>query len=345
MAPSTTKQWQITDEARDFGDLALVEAPLPPLGDSEVLIKIEAVSLNYRDVAMPKGLYPFPKKSPLVPASDGAGEVIEVGAKVTTLKKGDKVATLFSQLHQYGPSTKLSAQSALGGNLDGVLRQYAVFPEYGLVKAPRNLTALEVSTLSCAGVTAWDSLYGLKPLKPGQVVLVQGSGGVSVFALQFAKAAGATVIATTSSAAKAEKLKKLGADYVINYKEDKKWGETARSYTPDGVGVDHVIDVGGESTLEQSLAAIKIEGIISLIGFLGGFSPKQSLLECLSRGCIARGVRVGSKATMEEMVVAIEANDLHPAIDDRVFGFEEVKEAYAHMWSQKQFGKIVIKVE
>ncbi len=184
-----------------------------------------------------------------------------------------------------------------------VLEQYGAFNENGLVPMPTSLTYLEASTLSCAAVTAWNALYGLKPLLPGDVVLTQGSGGVGVFALQFAKAAGATVIATTSSAKKAEALKKLGADHVINYKETPNWGEVAKSLTPNGEGVANVVEVGGPATVEQSLKAVRLDGTISIIGFVGGEVEKQpGLLDALVHLCTVRGLVVGSRTQMEDMV-------------------------------------------
>lgn len=272
---------------------------------------------------------------PVVPGSDAAGEVVAVGSQVTKWKKGDKVVTLFNQGHQYGELTLQTIRTDLGGNVDGTLRDYAVFNENGVVRAPSNLNWLEASTLSCAALTAWNALYGLKQLKPGEYVLVQGTGGVSMFALQFAKAAGAKVIATTSSADKVETVKKLGADHVINYREDKDWGKTARSFTPNGEGVDHVVEVGGQDTMRQSLNAIKFGGIISVIGVLGGFQPKESALEALFHDCIFRGVMIGSKAQLEDMVRAIEANDIHPVVDQKVFSFKDLKEAYQYQVSEQ----------
>ncbi|KAI1759911.1 NAD(P)-binding protein [Hypoxylon sp. FL1150] len=344
MAPTNTKQWSVTGTDKDFDGLELIEKPIPKVGENEVLVKLHAASLNYRDLIIPKGQYPFPSKFPVVPASDGAGEVVEVGSKVSQWKKGDKVVTLFNQGHQYGPAHAGIIPTGLGGVLDGALRQYGVFNETGLVKAPANLSYVEASTLTCAALTAWNALYGLKQLKPGQTVLVQGTGGVSIFGLQFAKAAGAKVIATTSSKEKEATLKKLGADHVINYKEDTNWGETAKKLT-GGVGVDHILEVGGANTLPQSLAAIKMEGVISIIGFLGGGDAASSIIQCLYNLCTARGVYVGPRAMMEEMVLAIEANDIHPVVDKEVFAFEKTKEAYEYMWQQKHFGKLVIKIE
>ncbi|KAJ5935239.1 Polyketide synthase enoylreductase [Penicillium verhagenii] len=342
----TTKQWVIENGDNGFEGLVYREAKIPRVGENDVLVKLHAVSLNYRDLIIPKGMYPLPHQLPVVPASDGAGEVIEVGSKVTEFKKGDQVTTLFNQGHQYGPIDIPGTHTGLGGVIDGALREYGVFAEKGLVKAAKNLSAIENSTLPCAALTSWNALYGLKPLKPGQYVLVQGTGGVSMFGLQFAKAAGATVIATTSSAQKAEKLKQLGADYVINYKEDENWGETAKKLTPDGAGVDHILEVGGAGTLKQSFKAIKYEGVISVIGFLGGADPKTqpSIVDTLVNICTVRGVYVGSKQLMRDMIRAIEANDIHPVVDEKIFTLDQTREAYDYMWAQKHFGKLAIKI-
>ncbi|KAI1407309.1 NAD(P)-binding protein [Hypoxylon sp. FL1857] len=344
MAPSTMKQWSVTGTDKDFDGLVFSEAPVPKVGENEVLVKLHAASLNYRDLIIPKGQYPFPARFPVVAASDGAGEVVEVGSKVTKWKKGDKIVTLFNQGHQYGPMDVAASTTGLGGVLDGTLRQYGVFNENGLVRAPENLNCLEATTLTCAALTSWNALYGLRQLKPGETVLVQGTGGVSIFALQFAKAAGARVIATTSSKEKAETLKKLGADHVINYREDPNWGETAKKLTPGGAGVDHIVEVGGAGTIDQSFKAIKFEGIISVIGFLGGAKTETSVISTLQNICVARGVYVGSKELMEDMIAAIEANNIHPVLDKEVFDFEKAKDAYQYMWEQKHFGKVVIKI-
>jgi NADPH:quinone reductase-like Zn-dependent oxidoreductase len=237
--------------------------------------------------------------------------------------------------------------TGLGGALDGTLREYAVFDEAGLVSMPQNLNFLEGSTLSCAALTAWNALYGLesRALKPGQTVLTQGTGGVSIFALQFAKAAGARVIATTSSAKKAELLKKYGADHVINYKDTPNWGEEAAKLTPGGAGVQHVVEVGGPTTMAQSLKAVAIDGVISIIGFIGGFGQDQpTFLDCLNNICTVRGILVGSRLQMEDMCAAIESNDIHPVVDEKVFQLKELKEAYEYMWDQKHFGKLTVKV-
>jgi len=228
---------------------------------------------------------------------------VAVGSKVNRFKVGAKVLTLFNQDHQGGSLTYQAVNTGLGGALDGALRQYGTFNENGLVDMPPSLNWAEGSTLSCAAVTAWNALYGLKPLTPGDIVLTQGTGGVSIFAIQFAKAAGATVIATTSSTKKAETLKKLGADHVINYIETPNWGEKAKELTPHGSGVNYILEVGGATTMAQSLKAIGIDGIITIIGLLGGNATEQpSFAEALFNICVVRGVLVGSRIQFEEMV-------------------------------------------
>ncbi|OJJ35944.1 hypothetical protein ASPWEDRAFT_134472 [Aspergillus wentii DTO 134E9] len=340
------KQWTISHPDKDMAGMSLIEAPLPRAGPHDVLVKFEAAALNYRDCAIAKGTFPFAHRYPIVPVSDGASVVVKVGSSVKEFKEGDTVITVFNQGHQYGDISLYAALTGVGGTIDGVLRQYGVYDESGLVKAPRNLDPLESSTLPGAALTSWNALYGLKPIKPGQWVLVQGTGGVSVFGLQLAKAAGATVIATTSSQEKASKLKQLGADHVINYRSQPNWGDVARELTPNQAGVDYILDIGGTDTLEQSLGCIKMEGIINLIGFLGGSDkPQPGLLEVLSHVCIVRGLYVGSRAMLQDMVQAFEANDIHPVLDKQVFGLEQAKEAFEYLGAQKHVGKVVIRID
>lgn len=232
-----------------------------------------------------------------------------------------------------------------------MLRQYGAFDQNGLVRLPSNLSFLEGATLSCAGLTAWNALYGLsdKKLLPGQWVLTQGTGGVSIFAVQFAKAAGARVVATTSSAEKAKLLEKLGVDHVINYNETPDWGTKAKELT-GGIGFDHVIEVAGPKSMAQSLEAVKMDGVISIIGFVGGIfkaDDEPGFLSALQRLCTVRGIIVGNRAQMEEMVAAIEANPekLKPVIDPRVFPLEQLKEAYEYQWSAKHQAKVVITID
>ncbi|KAF2164769.1 hypothetical protein M409DRAFT_67521 [Zasmidium cellare ATCC 36951] len=339
------KAWHVEGKT-GFDALKLQDDPVPEVGDKDVLVRFHGSSLNYRDLVIPKGMYPFAQRDGVVPASDGAGTVEQVGKNVTRFKKGDKVITLFNQGHIAGSLDEHSVMGGVGGAVDGCLRQYGEYDEQGLVTMPSNLNFLEASTLTCAGLTAWNALYGLKTLLPGDWVLTQGTGGVSIFAVQFAKAAGARVIATTSSASKGEKLKQLGADHVLNYKEDTNWGETAKKLT-GGRGVQHVVEVGGPNTMAQSLKAIAFDGVISIIGFIGGAKGEQqpTFLETLTNICTVRGLLVGSRHQFEEMNRAIEANNIKPVIDAKVWKLDQVKEAYQYMWDQKHFAKVCIEID
>lgn len=239
--------------------------------------------------------------------------------------------------------------TGVGGAVDGTLRQYAAFPETGLARAPANLNAVEASTLTCAGLTAWNALFGLagRAVKQGDWVLTQGTGGVSIFAVQMAKAAGARVVATTSSAEKGRLLQRLGADVILNYRETPEWGAAAKKHT-GGRGFEHIVEVAGPTSMKQSLDAIAMEGVISIIGFVGGTAPSQDagFLEVLSRVCTVRGIVVGSKPQLDELVRAVEANEsLKPVLDERVFkGIDKAREAYDYMWSQQHQAKVVIEI-
>ncbi|KFY51452.1 hypothetical protein V496_08832 [Pseudogymnoascus sp. VKM F-4515 (FW-2607)] len=344
--PKTTDAW-MTKGTTGLNNLVFESGrPLPAVGDHDVMVKFHGASLNYRDISILTGSYPFPIKDEVVTASDGAGDVVAVGSKVTLFKKGDKVVTLFNQGHQSGSVSLTSVATGLGGAVDGTLRSHGVFPESGLVMMPSNLNYLEGATLVVAGLTAWNALYGLTPVKAGDYVLTQGTGGVSLFAVQFAKAAGAKVIATTSSAAKVEILKKMGADHVINYKETPNWGEKAKELTPGAVGVKHVIEIGGPGTMAQSLKAVQYDGIISIIGFVAAATKDQpGFLDALVNICTVRGLLVGSKDMFEDMNRAIVANNIKPYIDSRVFSFKEAREAIQYMADGKHVGKVCIKIE
>ncbi|KAF5712465.1 alcohol dehydrogenase [Fusarium globosum] len=338
MVPQTQKQWVVRG-SNGFDSL-------------EFQTGFHAVSLNFRDLIITKGLYPFLLKNDLVPLSDGAGTVIAVGSRVSRFNVGDRVVTLFHQHHLAGPLDSRGLHSSLGGAYDGVLREYAAFSEEGLVSVPSNLSLLEAASLPCAALTAWSSLYGLegRALKPGDVVLTEGTGGVSSFAAQFAKAAGAKVISTTSSADKAEKLKELGADHVINYKENPNWGQIAKNLTPNNEGVSLVVEVGGPSTAREALDAVKREGLISMVGSIDSFTSPGSdakaptFLDAIYSSCTVRAVAVGSRLQFEEMNRAIEANDIHPVLDERVFELDQAREAYQYLWDQKHFGKVVLRI-
>ncbi|WVR06713.1 hypothetical protein IAU60_003745 [Kwoniella sp. DSM 27419] len=292
---TTMRQWKLV--GRESYDQLKVEKdqPVP-----------QAVSLNYRDISIVRNTYPFELKDVVVPISDAAGTVAEVGSRVSKFKKGDKVMPTFHQQHQPGAPS-------LGGPVDGVAREYLAVSELDAVLMPKDYSFVEAATLPCAALTAWDSFYGLegRTLTAGDWVLTQGTG-----------AAGATVVATTSSADKAEKLKALGADHVINYKEDSNWGKTARGLTPGGSGFQHVIEIGGPGTLKHSVDAIAAGGVISIIGL---------------------GIFVGNRSQMEAMVRAINSTGLKPVVDDKVFEFDQLPEAYQHMEAQKHIGKVVVK--
>ena len=322
--------------------------PLAELDSTSCLIRIDAVSLNFRDVAMLTGQYPMASKNDIIPCSDAAGTVVRTGSGVTQFAVGDPVCTLFNPSHQSGYFKPETRQYSLGSSLDGVLRKYAVMDEKALVTPPKNITSQQASTLSCAATTAWNAFYGIsgRSLKSGDYVLTQGTGGVSLFAIQIALAAGAIVIATTSSAEKASRLKSLGVHHIINYKENPLWGEMARELTPNAAGVDHILEVGGDTTMAQSLKAIKMEGVISVIGFLGGKSdaPGTKSVDFLTSLAIVRGISVGSKEQFKALNAFIELHDIQPIVDSNVFTFDKARDAFEYLQQQNQWGKIVIQV-
>jgi NADPH:quinone reductase-like Zn-dependent oxidoreductase len=330
-------------EIREFGidNLALVDRETPRPGPGEVLVKLSAASLNYRDYMVASGTYNPRLKRPMVPLSDGAGTVAETGTGVSRFKPGDRVAACFMQKWIDGPVTREKGASALGGAIDGVLREYAVFSEDGLVHAPASLAEEEVATLPCAGVTAWHALFEDVPPVPGDSVLIQGTGGVSIFALQFAKAAGLRTIVTSSSDHKLERARTLGATETINYRTVEKWEDEARKLT-NGQGVDRVIEVGGSDTLPRSLRAVRMQGVVSVIGALTGAEATVAPTPILMNSVRVQGVYVGSRAMFERMNRAIEFHAIKPVID-RVFEWTEIKEALHYMKKQQHLGKICLK--
>lgn len=336
------KLFEITKE-KGFGldALTLAERAEPKPGHGEALVKVKAASLNYRDLLVVKGFYNPKMPLPRIPFSDGAGEVVEVGEGVTRVKPGDRVAAIFMQTWIDGGLTDGKAKSALGGGVDGMLAEYVVLHEEGLVKVPEHLSDEEAATLPCAAVTAWNGLITQGNLKAGDTVLVQGTGGVSIFALQFAKMTGARVIATSSSDEKLERVKQLGASDCINYKENPDWDKTARQLT-GGVGVDHVVEVGGSGTLNRSLSAVRMGGHVSMIGVLTGGGGEIKTGSILMKNLKLQGIYVGSREMFEAMNSAIALHKLRPVID-RVFPFEETREALKHMESGAHFGKIVVR--
>lgn len=285
-------------------------------------------------------------KPEVIPGSDGAGTVLAIGKHVTRFQPGDNVVTILNQQHLAGSITTQTMKFGLGASVDGTFRSIGAFDEQGLVAMPKGLAFTEAATLSCAGLTAWNALFGLagRPLVAGQWILTQGTGGVSIFAVQFAKAIGARVIATTSSSVKAKLLEKLGADHIINYRETPDWGSVAKALTGGG-GVDLVVEVAGPATMKQSAASVKLDGIISVVGFVGGEDKEMpSLLDCWINLFTARGLWVGSRLQMEEMCRAIEANldKLRPVVDPKAFGLDALKEAYEYLGSGKHQGKVCI---
>lgn len=322
-------------------NLKIVEVPDLVAGPGQAVVRVRACSLNYRDLAVLRGAYGAGVKPPLIPLSDGAGEVIAVGPGVTRVKAGDRVAAAFMQDWIEGPVDDLKANSALGGAIDGMMAEQVCLSAEGLVHFPEHLSFEEAAALPCAAVTAWHALFRSGGLKPGESVLLQGTGGVSIFALQFAKMAAARVIATSSSDAKIERLRQMGADAVINYKTTPDWDKPVRSLT-GGLGVDHVVEVGGAGTLPLSSKAVRRGGHIALIGVLAGrgeFDPRLMML----KSARLQGIYVGSREMFEEMNRAIALAKTRPVID-RVFEFGELTQALQYLESGAHFGKICLRV-
>jgi NADPH:quinone reductase-like Zn-dependent oxidoreductase len=323
--------------------LELVEIPEPVPDDSEVLVRIRAVSLNYRDLVIIRGEYDRSPQSGRIPLSDGAGEIVAVGREVRKFKVGDRVAGCFFQGWQAGRFTAEMHRTALGGSIDGVLAEQVKFSENGLVLLPHDYSFEEGATLPCAAVTAWQALFVRGELVPGETVLLLGTGGVSIFALQLAKAAGAKVIITSGSSEKLDRARQLGADEVINYKLDENWGKTAAKLSGKG-GVDHVVEVGGAGTLAQSIRACRFGGKIELIGILSGREAAAEIFPIVPKGAAIFGIYVGSREMFENLNRALEQSGIRPVID-KVFPFESAREAYEHLTSGSHFGKIVIRID
>jgi NADPH:quinone reductase-like Zn-dependent oxidoreductase len=318
------------------------ERPDPSPGPGQVVVAVRAASLNYRDLMMVKGVYNPKQPLPLIPLSDGVGEVVAVGPGASRAKVGDRVAGLFAQGWLAGEPSRETLRTTLGGPLDGMLAEKVVLGDQGVVHVPEHLTDEEAATLPCAAVTAWSALVTEGGLKAGDTVLVQGTGGVSLFALQFARMAGARVIITSSRDEKLERARQLGASDGINYKTTPDWDRRARELT-GGAGVDHVVEVGGAGTLERSLAAVRMAGRVSLIGVLSGRTSDLDIAPILMRKVRVQGVFVGHRETFEAMNRAIALHRLRPVVD-RVFPFEEARAAFEHMESGAHFGKVVIRI-
>jgi NADPH:quinone reductase-like Zn-dependent oxidoreductase len=334
------KVWQITEFGID--QLACADRPLPRPGHGEVLIKVHAVSLNYRDLLMVGGHYNPKMALPRIPCSDGAGEVVEVGEGVASAAVGQRVAGIFMQNWLDGAPTAESNRGALGGDIDGMLAEYAVLHEDGVVTIPEHLSYAEAATLPCAGVTAWNALEHADRVRPGETVLIQGTGGVSIFALQFAKLAGATVLGTSSSNEKLERARALGLDAGLNYREFPDWAAWVLQQTGNR-GADLIVEVGGAGTFAQSLQAVRIGGTVAQIGVLSRSDQPVQIPLILHRQVRVQGIYVGSRAHFAAMNRAIAARRMRPVVD-RVFAFSEAREALKMMENGSHFGKIVIQV-
>lgn len=320
--------------------LKLIDLPEPSVAENDVLVRIRANSMNYRELLILRGGYVRNNKMPVIPASDGVGEVVAVGDTVTAFQPGDRVAGTFFRDWESGAATENQMNTALGGGIDGTLAEYVVFPEHGLVKFPQHLTYEEAATLPCAALTAWNSLT-TGGLLAGQTVLTLGTGGVSIFALQFAKLFGAKVIITSGSDEKLERARALGADATINYRNHLDWQVMVRQLS-DGVGVDQVVEVGGAGTLLRSLASTRLGGYVGIIGVLtgvgeGGFTPATVLFNQLR----LQGIYVGNRQMFEAMNSAITLHHLKPVVHE-IVPFAEARRAYELLESGKHFGKIVI---
>ena len=323
-----------------LANLKLVDEDPPKPRPGELLVRIRACSLNFHDNMVALGKKPCADNR--IPLSDGAGEVIELGDGVHEFKVADAVVSTYWPYWLAGEATPDTKKGELGDDVDGYAREYVCMPSHAFTKAPAGYAHVEAATLTCAAVTAWRGLVVCGRVKPGDTVLVLGTGGVSLFALQFAKAAGARVIATSSSEEKLEKLKRLGADTVINYKAVPDWGQKVKDLTY-GRGVDHVMEVGGPGTLTQSITACRMGGHIALIGILTGFAAEVGIPALFSNQIRVSGVSVGSRADQEDVIRAITGCRLRPVIDRR-FQLQEIAAAFEYYGSQKHFGKVCLEL-
>jgi len=336
------RAWQLAAGATSLDDLTLIDAPTPEAGPGQVAIRVRACSLNYRDQAIVRGVYMGgPVPAPIVPLSDGAGEVIAVGAGVTRFKAGDRVSGTFFMNWNDGAPNPFAGPALGAAGAPGMLADIVVLPESAVVRIATSLSFAEAATLPCAGVTAWNALFeGPRPIKAGDRVLLLGTGGVSMLALLLAKAAGCEVVITSSDDAKIDRAKSLGADHGVNYKAHENWGaHVAQSFG----GVDKVVEVGGAGTLQQSFASLRHAAEVALIGVLnpvGGPNPSGLMMT----GSILRGIFVGSRRMAEKLADAIDANGIKPVIGAS-FPMEAAKDAFAYVSSPALFGKAVITLD
>ena len=335
------RAYEFTDSF-SLENLKLTDRPSPEPGLGQAVVRVRACSINYRDLLVAKGSYGRSAKTPLIPLSDGAGEVTAVGAGVSRVKVGDRVAGIFMQTWLEGPPDDAKVNSAMGGAIHGMLAEEVCLNADGLVHFPAHLSYEEAAALPCAAVTAWNALFDSGNLRGGQTVLVQGTGGVSLFALQFAKMAGARVIAISSSDEKLVRARTMGADETVNYRAVPGWDKPIRQMT-DGVGVDHVVEVGGAGTLALSMKTVRRGGHIALIGVLSG-AGEVDPRPLLAKSIRLQGIYVGSRQMFQEMNRGIVQSNMHPVID-RVFAFEEARQALEHMQSGAHFGKICIRID
>lgn len=336
------RAYVIEKDATSLDNLVQVELERPSPGPREVLVRVRAASLNYRDQMVVTGKYfTGPVKRDTIPLSDGAGEVVEVGDKVTRFGPGDRVCGAFFPNYVDGVPDA-NAILALGSPLDGMLAEYRVFKERGLVHAPAHLSFEEAAALPCAGVTAWRALMEHGDIRPGKTVLCLGTGGVSIFALQFAKMAGCRAIVTSSSDAKLERARALGADIAINYRTHPEWHEEVLRQT-GGKGADYILEVGGAGTLSRSYASLAWDGHIVLIGFVAGPAGDTNPFAVMRKAGHIHGVFVGPRVSFERMNAAVEANAMRPVID-KVFPFEQAREAFEYQLGGRHFGKIAISI-
>lgn len=333
--------WELK-KAFGLGNLTLSERPKPEPQRGQVVLAMGAASLNYRDTLMVEGGYGSRIKTPLIPVSDGVGRVAAVGEGVERVRVGDRVAPLFFQDWMGGEPRQAKFHNSLGGPLDGVLTEFMCVDEQGVAAVPEHLSDEEAACLPCAALTAWSALAVHGHTGPGDTVLVQGTGGVALFALQFAKMMGARVIITSSSDEKLSRVRELGADETINYRQTPEWDRTVKDLT-GGEGCDHVIELGGADTLERSIRAARIGGRISLIGVLSGAAAKMTLPLVVMRSLALQGVTVGSRDGFEAMGRAIQAHGTRPVVD-KVYCFDEAPDAFARVKSGRHFGKVCIRM-
>ena len=329
------------DDFKGLDDLRMADEADPRPQRGELVVRVHAVSLNFRDIAMLRDQYPLAHRKGLIPASDAAGEVVEVGEGVDAFRVGDRVMSTFHPRWFGGRMPVDVSKHSYGSESDGWLVERKVVGQEAVVLAPDGLTDEEASTLPCAALTAWSALTGPEPIRSGQTVLTQGTGGVSIFAVQLARAMGARVIATTSGAAKAERLKSLGADEVVNYKEEPRWGERVRALA-GGRGVDRVVEVGGPGTMAESLKAVAQGGEIAAVGFLSTGDPGIDFFALFGSWATFRPIAVGSREGLQEVARAIARTGIKPVID-RVFDFDEARGAYAHLEGGSHVGKVVVR--